>query len=109
MTLLLCLAVPDPPATITALLTGDTSLEVSWSPPANSGGVSISAYIVEYTFVNSVQWRYAGESNILAFNFTTCPSSVYVFRVSALNAVGSSVPSLVSVPIEVPGQGIIYL
>ena len=104
------LAVPDPPVSVGAVLTGESSLEVSWSPPLNNGGVGVSRYLVEYKFDSFAGWINAGESPLLVYNVTYyCPSFEYVFRVSAVNAVGSSVSSLASVPIQVPAESMFLL
>ena len=103
------LAIPEPPVSVRASLSGDTNLEVSWLPRHNNGGVNSRSYSVEYKLDDIMGWTAAGNSSLLVLNVTYCPSFVYVFRVSAVNDVGSSEPSLVSAPIKAPEKSMFCL
>jgi len=82
---------------------------ISWAAPATNGGAPISDYVVQYNSDGGAGWTTFNDGVSAG---TTVPvknlanGTSYVFRVAAVNAVGTgefSSPSAVLVPKPVPG------
>ena len=93
---------PGQPFNLEVMIYNSTSVRISWSPPANNGGVAIQSYIVEYLSENS--WLTAGERIFTFITFSVCPGYTYRFRALAVNGVGKSEAS-VSTRIVIPSLG----
>jgi hypothetical protein len=105
-----------------------TSATMEWKPPMDDGGIELKGYIVEYSEIFTEQWKRVEElsantichvqnltegiSSIdellinqkinLCRNF--CPGLEYVFRVSAVNDVGTSEPLDTGAPVLIKCQ-----
>ena len=88
---------PDAPTGFRAIADGGTQIDLSWSAPADDGGSAITGYRVEVSDNRSTDW-----SDLVADTSNTdtsythsglAPGSTRHYRVSAINAVGTSEPS----------------
>ena len=96
------LAVAGQPFNLEVEIHNSTSVRISWSPPANDGGVAIQSYIVEYASENS--WLTADMRIFTFITFSVCPGYTYIFHVLAVNDVGKSEASD-STTIDIPSFG----
>lgn len=100
---------PDAPTNLIATA-GDSAVGLTWSVPAYNGGASITDYIVEYKLSSEpTAWTTFddGVSTSLSTTVTGLTNdSAYDFRVSAVNAVGTSAASEVdsATPSEAEGS-----
>lgn len=87
--------VPDAPTSLAAA-PGNTQIELTWSAPTNNGKSPITDYIVEYKLSASGTWlTFADGTSATTGAVVTglTNDSAYDFRVSAVNALGTSTPS----------------
>ena len=87
--------VPGPPAGLTPTSLS-SAVSLSWSPPAVTGGVAVSDYLVEYRQTGSGGWTTFAHPASTATNATVTGltnGTSYDFRVSAINSVGTGQPS----------------
>jgi hypothetical protein len=89
--------VPDSPVSLIAT-PGNASVSLSWSPPVSNGGSGITDYKVEYKLSTSTGWTtYAdGISTNTGMSIWGLTYQSYDFRVSAINANGTSAPSAIA-------------
>ncbi|MBL4595425.1 MAG: fibronectin type III domain-containing protein [Robiginitomaculum sp.] len=100
--------IPDAP-TITQVNPSNTEIEIVWDAPVNNGGSEITSYKVEFKKSSDAAWSPStsppldGETNVTVIGLTN--GVPYEFRVSAISAVGTSVPSEIAtgIPITTPG------
>ncbi|MEO1055657.1 MAG: fibronectin type III domain-containing protein [Actinomycetota bacterium] len=93
-------ATPAPPTAVTANA-GDQTVELAWSAPSDDGGAPITGYGVEQSTDNGLTWS---PSAVTTSSNTATSATVtgltngtsYQFRVSAINAAGTSPPSFAS-------------
>ena len=99
----LALTVPGVPTGLTAVAQSTTSILVSWIPPVSDGGHRISRYDVQWHISDDdVQFNdlfvdvdpLLGVDNFIHENLE--PDSDYVYRVRAVNEVGTGAPSNVA-------------
>ncbi|CAL4081431.1 unnamed protein product, partial [Meganyctiphanes norvegica] len=95
---LICKEVPGAPSPARVVDSGSRSVNLSWSPPSNDGNAPVSSYRV--LMINSTDsWLNVGgirsvEVGVPHAHITgLLPSSSYLVRVVALNAVGLSSPT----------------
>ena len=99
--------VPDAPA-ITSVTRADASAVVLFTAPANNGGSAITDYKVEYQ-TGAGAWTtfsHAASGSVLTYTVTGLTNgTLYNFRVSAINAIGTSAVSGTSsaTPATTPG------
>ncbi|MEN9300867.1 MAG: hypothetical protein RLZZ254_648, partial [Actinomycetota bacterium] len=82
-----------------AATAGETSVDLSWLVPANTGGVAISDYVIEYRATTSTAWTTVNDGVSTATGVTVSGLSAgtsYEFRVSARNAVHRGITALAS-------------
>jgi hypothetical protein len=99
------LTVADPP-TITGSFGGNTALAVTFSPPANNGGSSITAYTAACTSPSGGANGTASASGSPIVVNRLTNGRYYTCTVTATNALGTSLPSSASAPVfvaTVPG------
>jgi len=96
---------PTAPATIPGSPTqvegqaGNSSILLSWIAPENNGNSIIINYKIEYSINSGNTWTILSKesSRALFYNITGLTNGLsYIFRVSAINAVGTGNPSQVS-------------
>jgi len=93
---------PDQPVADTPTV---SSMYVSWRPPANDGDSAITGYSIQYSSNNGSTWTQSsctscqiGSSPFMVTNLSAATS--YIFRVIATNAIGTSTPSISSLPVS---------
>jgi hypothetical protein len=104
---------PAAPAQVTGLTTGattSTSVALTWTAPAN-GGSAITDYTVQYAVSPpGTSWTTFSHSASTATAITVTgltAATTYVFRVAAVNAIGTGTPSAASSPVT-PGAPVLY-
>jgi formylglycine-generating enzyme required for sulfatase activity len=78
---------------------GNSAITLNWVEPTNNGGRRIINYLIEYSVNQGALWTtYAKPvSSSTSLSITGLTNSVeYLFRVSAINSIGTGAPSLVS-------------
>ncbi|CAG0884605.1 unnamed protein product [Cyprideis torosa] len=95
----------NPPEIPTASLDPDgTLVELTWKPPVVSSARAITGYLVEMCREEDGDWEtvssMAPEARLLIPNLH--PNQEVRFRVSAINALGTSDPSPPSAPVRIP-------
>ena len=86
--------VPDPPIDLSAIPISPTSVSLSWIPPLNNGSSAITNYKIEYKTPPTDYSVLATLGNVTKYNQTGLTTGKsYIYRVSAINAVGTSNPS----------------
>lgn len=99
---------PDPPTNVTGTAT-DGTVKLSWTPPTNNGGKSLTDYVVQLS-TNGTTWTTVTDniSSAAAATITGLVNGLsYVFRVAAVNEIGTGKYSDVSspfVPLGLPGM-----
>ena len=89
---------PDAPTSVTATA-GNGQASVQWLAPTSNGGSAITNYIVEYSSNNGLSWTSAAHpvsTNTSLAVTGLANGTTYIFRITAVNAVGSSTPSVSS-------------
>lgn len=94
----------DPPTSL-ILTSGDTSVDLSWTAPT-SPGAAISDYKIEYQLRGAGSWTTFNDGVSTSTSATVTgltTGKIYNFRVSAINAGGTSSPSEVRTTITLAG------
>jgi uncharacterized protein YidB (DUF937 family) len=87
-------SVSDPPTGLSAIPISPTSISLFWSKPQNNGGSPITGYKIEYKTPTLDYTTLSTLGNFTNYNSTgMVTSKTYIFRVSAINSVGTSDPS----------------
>ena len=95
---------PSSPSGVLAGLTGPTSLNVTWNPPVDDGGVALTGYQVTSS-PGGIVVGVGATTQLASFTGLT-PGALYTFTVTATNSAGlTSAPSAPSPPIQVPSAG----
>jgi FtsP/CotA-like multicopper oxidase with cupredoxin domain len=103
---------PGAPTGVTGVSATNTSISLSWTPPADNGGASVAVYAVRISADNGLSWlgpvkyTYTPVGNPVATTLTwtgLTPSTPYRFQVSAYNSAGwgtwsAPSPSLTTIP-----------
>jgi len=85
--------VPGVPTRVVISNATRTSLDVSWSAPANNGGAAISDYVIQYRKVGTLSWKthiHAATTATSAKITGLSAFSTYVVRIAAVNTAGTS-------------------
>lgn len=94
------IAVPTPPGTPDITAIGKEHVIIEWFKPENDGGSEIKNYLVDKREKSSVRWTRVNKTYTIydtRLKITgLLEGSDYQFRVSAVNAAGTSAPSDVS-------------
>lgn len=83
---------PGPPRDLHVPSVTEDSVTLSWMPPKDDGGSSITQYVVEKREALRMSWYPAGTfaAGVTSAKISGLEEGVqYVFRVSAVNSVGS--------------------
>ena len=91
-------AVPDKPTDLTAMAVSAIQIDLSWSPPASNGGESISDYKIEVSVNDESTWSELDSTTVstdTGYSDTALTSScsVRLYRVSAINSIGTGAAS----------------
>ena len=100
---------PGVPTGLAASSTVNNQATLSWTAPADNGGVAITHYIVQYSINNSSFTTFSdGTSTSTSATITGLTgNTIYYFKVSAVNSIGSgSLTSSVSTTIRPTTPGI---
>jgi len=88
---------PQSPTGLAATAVSSSQINLSWTAPSNNGGSAITGYDIERSTDNGNTWSTIVPntgSAATTYNDTgLSPSTSYTYRVSAINAVGTSSPS----------------
>jgi hypothetical protein len=94
-------AAPSSPSGVLAGLTGPTSLDVAWNPPADDGGVALTGYQVTSS-PGGIVVGVGATTQVASFTGLT-PGTAYTFTATATNSAGlTSAPSAPSAPVTIP-------
>lgn len=107
-------SIPQPPTGLTASAVSSSTINLSWDAPGNDGGSAIIGYKIERATMGgtwSVIVPNTGGTTTTYSNTGLLPLLTYTYRVSAINSVGTSLPSntasatthLVG-PVPIPGN-----
>jgi large repetitive protein len=94
---------------VTALTAGDEQVTVTWSPPSSNGGSALTSYAVQYSSNNGSTWSVVELTGSTSTSYEVVGltnGTAYVFRVGAVNAVGTgafSTASSATTPRTTPG------
>ena len=90
-------SVPSAPTNLSAKAVSHSKINLSWSACANNGGAAITGYKIERSTDNGSTWSTlvanTGSITTTYSNTGLAPNTTYTYRVSAINAVGTSSPS----------------
>ena len=95
------LSVPSAPTNLTATTVSSSQINLSWSAPNNNGGTPITGYKIERktacagSFITPANTGNSSTYSDTGLTANTC----YVYRVSAVNAIGTGSPSTETVAI----------
>jgi len=94
---------PGMPTGVSASGATSSSLVVSWSAPVSDGGSAITDYLVQYRLASANSWTTFMHA-VSASTFITvtglAASSSYVFKVSAVNLIGTGINTDPSSPVS---------
>ena len=87
--------IPEPPRDLSAHAPASDRIDLRWRPPAHDGGSAVTGYFIEASTDAGATWFIVAESHSgVRFAHTgLAPATRYFYRVSAINAVGTSTPS----------------
>jgi hypothetical protein len=89
--------IPSSPTGLNATAISSSQINLSWTAPSNNGGSAITGYYIERSTDNGNTWSSLipdTSSTATTYNDTgLSPSTTYAYRVSAINSVGTSLPS----------------
>ena len=90
--------VPDPPVKLTATVISPTTVILSWYPPKNNGGSTITEYKIEYKTTTSSYVILPSNGTVTKYTQTGLSvGTTYIYRVSAVNNIGTSKTSVEAV------------
>jgi hypothetical protein len=85
---------PQLPTGLGATTSSSTQINLSWTAPANNGGSAITGYKIERSANGGTTWSLVANTGTTTYSDTGLASSTtYTYRVSAINAIGTSSPS----------------
>src|SRR5207249_7828442 len=88
---------PSPPTGLTATAVSSSQINLSWAPPTDNGGSAITGYKIERSTDGGTTWTVlvvnTGSATTMYSDTGLAPTITYAYRVSAINAVGTSAPS----------------
>ena len=99
---------PGAPISLAATSNADSQVPLAWNAPASNGGSAITNYLVEYSANGGGTWSTFAHSASTATSITVTGltnGTTYTFRVSAINAIGTSTASstATATPVGAPG------
>ena len=89
--------VPFAPTGLTAMASGTTTINLSWTPPPNNGGSVITGYKIEVSADNEANWddldADTDDTDTTYDHTGLAPGTTRHYRVSAINSVGTGAAS----------------
>jgi hypothetical protein len=85
-------SVPEQPTNVSGQF-GDTQVALTWTAPGNNGGEDITDYVIQYKTVSASVWDEFSDVTSTATSATVTGlinDVAYVFRVAAVNIIGTS-------------------
>src|SRR2546426_630056 len=101
---------PGSPTGLTATTVSTSQINLSWTAPTNNGGSTITGYKIERSTDGRSTWNIilASTANSWYSDYFLSASTTYTYRVSTINAIGTSSPSstasATTSPATVPDQ-----
>ncbi len=94
------ISAPAAPTSLTATSDGQTTINLSWTAPTNTGGAAITGYRIEISEDAGSSWSdLLDDTGTTATTYTHTdlpPETTRHYRVRAINAMGTGPPSLVA-------------
>ncbi|TBR12255.1 MAG: fibronectin type III domain-containing protein [Candidatus Nitrosotenuis sp.] len=91
------MTVPSQPLNLAAAAASSSQINLTWNAPSNNGGSPITGYKIERSTDNGSTWGVlvpnTGSISTTYSNIGLSPSTTYTYRVSAINSIGTSLPS----------------
>src|SRR3989442_5623436 len=89
------LAAPGQPIGLASNVVSSSRINLSWTAPASNGGSAITGYKIERSTDGGSTWNTiaANTGSTTYSNYFLLASTTYTYRVSAINSVGTSLPS----------------
>src|SRR3989441_706646 len=86
---------PSAPTNLSATVVSPSQINLSWTAPTNNGGSAITGYKIERSTDGGTTWNtiVASTSHSWYSDYFLSASTTYTYRVSAINAIGTSLPS----------------
>jgi len=85
--------VPNAPTGLQAISASPTQINLSWNPPSNNGGPSVTNYKIEFR-IGSGSYSTLANTAATSYSHTGLTTgTTYTYRVSAINSVGTSATS----------------
>ena len=91
-------ALPGAPTSVSGIA-GVASVALTWTPPAQTGGLSLTDYVIQYSSNSGTTWTTFNDGTSTATSATITgltSDTAYIFRVAALNIAGAGNYSAVS-------------
>ena len=87
--------VPGAPDSLTATASGSTTIDLSWTAPADNGGSAVTGYRIEVSPDGTTNWtELVADTAATAYAHTgLAAGTTRHYRVSAINSVGTGLPS----------------
>src|SRR5690348_10343727 len=96
-TTLIQVLAPQSPTGLSATAISSSQINLSWTAPSNNGGSAITGYKIEQSTNSGSTWSVivsnTGSTGTTYSNVGLAASTSYAYRVSAINSVGTSIPS----------------
>ena len=90
-------SVPGAPTSLSATASGTSTINLSWTAPASNGGSAITGYLIEVSSDAGSSWNdlvaNTGNANTTYAHSGLANGTTRHYRVSAINANGTSLPS----------------
>src|SRR5438445_3192345 len=85
--------IPSAPTNLSATAVSPSQINLSWTAPTNNGGSAITGYKIERSTDGGTTWStiVSSTANSWYSNYFLSANSTYTYRVSAINAIGTSV------------------
>ncbi len=83
---------PGPPASVSAVVSGTTSVRVTWTPPANNGGAPVTGYVVTPVSGSFSLQPTSASATATTTTINALPSGAWAFHVAAMNDAATGVP-----------------
>lgn len=88
---------PGPPRDLKTASVTEDSVMLTWMPPSDNGGTDVTSYVVEKREALRMTWQPVGTTSETTMKVPNLSEGAqYVFRVSAVNKVGTGAPEELS-------------